>query len=47
MFKVEDKGLIVRTKLFLSFIAVAMGRKKAEACLPAGLRLAHKFQLNK
>ena len=30
MFKVEDKGLIVRTKLFLRFIAVAMGRKKAE-----------------
>ena len=34
MLIVEDKGLIFRTKLFLSFIAIAMGRKKAEACLP-------------
>ena len=31
MFEVEDEGLIVRAKLFLSFIAIAMGRKKAEA----------------
>lgn len=30
MFEIEDKGLIVRTKLFLSFIALAMERKKAE-----------------
>jgi len=26
----EDKRLIVRTKLFLSFVAIATGRKKAE-----------------
>ncbi len=31
MFKVEGKGLIVRTKLFLSFVALATGREKAEA----------------
>ena len=30
MFRNEDKGLIIRTKLFLSFVAVATGRKKAE-----------------
>jgi len=30
MFKVEDKGLIVRTKLFLSFVALATGREKTE-----------------
>ena len=29
----EDKGLTFRTMLFLSFIAKAMGRKKAEARL--------------
>jgi len=30
MFEIEGKGLIVRTKLFLNFIAVAMGWKKDE-----------------
>ncbi len=31
MFRTEGKGLVVRTKLFLSFVAIATGREKAEA----------------
>jgi len=46
VFIFEDKGLIVRTKLFFRFVAVATGREKAEVMAINALSVDMKIILN-